>query len=62
MEILPIKTPILKAGDNLASVLMEHGDIRDGDIVVISSKAVATVEGAAINLSDVSVSTMPFTD
>ncbi len=56
MEILPIKTPILKAGDNLASVLMEHGDIRDGDIVVISSKAVATVEGAAINLSDVSVS------
>ena len=56
MHILPIKTPILKAGDNLATMLMEHADIRDGDIIAISSKAIATVEGAAINLAEISPS------
>lgn len=56
MYILPIKTPILKAGDNLASILLDHADIADGDIVVISSKAIATVEGAAIKLDSVDAS------
>ncbi|MDA0376513.1 MAG: coenzyme F420-0:L-glutamate ligase [bacterium] len=56
MYILPIKTPILKAGDNLASILLDHADIADGDILVISSKAVATVEGAAIKLDSVDAS------
>ena len=56
MELLPITTPVLKAGDDLASILMRAGDILDGDIVVVSSKAIATVEGAAIHLDDVTVS------
>ncbi|PIR53763.1 coenzyme F420-0:L-glutamate ligase [Candidatus Peregrinibacteria bacterium CG10_big_fil_rev_8_21_14_0_10_42_8] len=53
MEILPIITPLLKPGDDLAHILMERGGIAEGDIVVISSKAVATTEGAAIDLSSV---------
>lgn len=50
MLILPIQTPVLKKDDDLALILKDHRDIEDGDIVVISSKAVATVEGAVIDL------------
>ena len=55
MQLLPIKTPTLKAGDDLGLILKKSGKIHDGDIVVVSSKAVATAEGAAINLSAVDV-------
>ncbi len=53
MEILPIRTPILKTGDDLASVLTASDVLRDGDVLVVSSKAVATCEGAAIDLSKI---------
>lgn len=55
MELIPIQTPILKEGDDLASVLSESGLIQDGDILVISSKAVATAEGAAIEMETMEV-------
>lgn len=51
MLLLPIPTPILKPGDDLAKILHDAGMIEPGDIIVISSKAVATVEGAAVELS-----------
>jgi coenzyme F420-0:L-glutamate ligase/coenzyme F420-1:gamma-L-glutamate ligase len=51
MEILPIITPLLQEGDRLADILRERGGIAEGDIVVISSKAIATIEGSAIKLS-----------
>jgi coenzyme F420-0:L-glutamate ligase/coenzyme F420-1:gamma-L-glutamate ligase len=54
MQILPIATDLIKEGDDLASLLYE--DLQDGDIVVVSSKAVATVEGAAIELSSLEIS------
>ena len=50
MLLLPIPTPTLKSGDDLAKILHNSGMIEPGDIVVISSKAVATVEGAAVKL------------
>lgn len=50
MLILPIHCPILHAGDRLSSLLLRHGEIRANDLLVISSKAVATVEGTAIDL------------
>lgn len=50
MHIIPLPTRILKPGDDLAALLKEAGEIRDGDIVVVSSKAVATVEGAVVDL------------
>lgn len=52
MELLPISTPILTKDDTFAVVLRERADLHDGDIVVISSKAMATTEGAAIELRD----------
>jgi len=53
MHILPIHTPLIKAGDDVASILKQSMMMQDGDIVIVSSKAVATAEGAAIDLSTV---------
>ncbi len=50
MLILPIHTPLLRAGDDLAQILAASAALRDGDIVVLSSKAVATTDGAAVDL------------
>ena len=50
MLILPVHTPVLHAGDDLATILSAGIALQDGDIIVLSSKAVATTEGAAIDL------------
>lgn len=52
MEVLPIHTALLEEGDDLASILGDNADLQDGDILCISSKAVATVEGAAMLCDD----------
>lgn len=51
MEILPVSTRILCKGDDLAGLLADAASWEDGDIVAVSSKAVATVEGAVIDLN-----------
>ncbi len=66
MQLLPIRTPLLKPGDDIADMMVHgacpepcrraHHDIVTGDIVIISSKAVATVEGNEINLRALTVS------
>lgn len=56
MHVIPVQTSLLCTGDSLSAFLKNAADIRDGDILVISSKAIATVEGAAIHLLDVVVS------
>ena len=55
MQLLHIKTPIIKEGDDLASVIAAHADIEDQDIIVISSKVIARSEGAAIHLNAIDV-------
>ena len=54
MILLAIKTLLLKKGDNLPSFI--QGSIKDGDIVVVSSKAIATIEGAALDLARITPS------
>jgi len=51
MELIPITTPLLKTGDDLASILLENVELQDKDILVISSKAIATTEGSAVDLT-----------
>lgn len=51
MLFLPLPTRLLRSGDDLAAVLAERAALQPGDILVVSSKAVATLEGAAIDLS-----------
>ncbi len=53
MNILPLHTSIIKKGDDLASLLKAAAMIQPGDILVVSSKAVATAEGAAIDVSTI---------
>jgi len=72
MELIAIKTRKIVAGDDVASVLMRassspsigsgsaqhdtHSILLPNDILVISSKAVATAEGRIIDLSKSTVS------
>lgn len=50
MLCLPVKTRLIKSGDDLAPILQASASIAEGDVIVVSSKAVATAEGAAIDL------------
>lgn len=50
MQLIAIPTPLLKPGDDLVKILRDHALIQTNDILVISSKAIATVEGRAIDL------------
>ncbi len=51
MLILPITTPLLAANDDLVKILLKESEFQENDILVLSSKAIATIEGAAINLA-----------
>lgn len=48
VEIIPVPTPLLHPGDDLASILTKTGLIESNDIIAVSSKAVATTEGRCI--------------
>ena len=56
MHLIPIRTPVIRNGDDVAAILRSSADIQDGDIIVISSKAVATAEGDAVDLSSCTIS------
>jgi coenzyme F420-0:L-glutamate ligase/coenzyme F420-1:gamma-L-glutamate ligase len=58
LELFGIKTPLIKAGDDMGTVLIhsirDNGlTIQDGDIVVLAESAVATSEGRMVHLKDV---------
>lgn len=55
MELLPIHTPILKEDDDLAGLIADAG-VEEGDIVAVSSKAAAVIEGSVIDLNKLDVS------
>ncbi|MSR87420.1 hypothetical protein EXS70_04615 [Candidatus Peribacteria bacterium] len=56
MLLVPITTGRLTAGDDLAAMISGN-DVHAGDIVVVSSKAIATMEWASIDLRPLSPST-----
>ena len=51
MQIIPVQTDLLQAGSDLAAGILRSGLLGPNDILVISSKAVATSENAAIKLA-----------
>ncbi|GEM_PF-397984 len=55
MLFLPLTSPLLRSGDDLVACLRLRENVRPGDIVVLSSKAVATVEGATVDLATMRV-------
>jgi coenzyme F420-0:L-glutamate ligase len=58
MTLYPLHTKILVPGDDLTSIIIKEIEeqnvpLEDEDIIVITSKAVASVEGRIVKLSDV---------
>jgi coenzyme F420-0:L-glutamate ligase / coenzyme F420-1:gamma-L-glutamate ligase len=45
--------PELREGDDLAAMIAERAELRDGDVVVVAQKAVSKVEGRVVSLDDV---------
>jgi len=61
LEVLGIKTDLVKPGDDLMEILwrgMEKADLHleEGDVLVIAESAVATAEGGVVNLLNVTPS------
>lgn len=54
MEIIGLSLPIVKPGDDLASMIFKAsekiGGIRDGDVIIVSSKVVATAQNRLTDL------------
>jgi len=58
MELFAIKLPLIKENDDLLKVIIDNlkrtnNSLREGDIVVIAEKVVATSQGRVAKLSDI---------
>jgi len=61
MRVIALKTSLIKPKDDLVTILIraveDHGlKLKDGDILVIASKAVASADGRIVKMKTVSVS------
>lgn len=61
MRVFAVKTPLIKPGDDLASLFLRsiqrlNLELEDGDVLAFSSKAVATANNNLVRLKDVSPS------
>ena len=45
--------PELREGDDLAALIIERVDLRNGDIVVVAQKAISKIEGRVVRVDDV---------
>lgn len=51
IEVLPVTgLPEIAEGDDLASLISQHAEIRDGDVVVVAQKIVSKAEGRIIEI------------
>jgi coenzyme F420-0:L-glutamate ligase len=51
IEVLPVRgIRELRPGDDLAAAIVEHASLRDGDVLVVTSKIVSKVEGRLISV------------
>jgi len=51
VEVYPVKLPIVKPGDNLATLIAEAFNLENGDIVAICSTVVSKAEGRIVDLN-----------
>lgn len=53
LEVIPVKgLPLIKEGDNIAKLISERVEVKDGDVIVVCSTIVSKSEGRVKNLSD----------
>ena len=54
MEAFTVENvPLIKAGDDIASIICQNAEIRDNDIIIIASTIVAKAEGRMFRLDDI---------
>lgn len=58
MRLFPIKTDVIKPGDNIAAIILESIErqglrLEGGDIIAIASKVIAYTEGCIVKLSEI---------
>jgi len=54
LTISPVRgLPELLAGDDLASMIAERAQLKDGDVLVVAQKAISKVEGRIVRLDEV---------
>lgn len=58
MELFSIKLPLIKENDNLLDIIIKHiknkgESLKEGDVIVIAEKVIATSQGRVLALSDV---------
>ncbi|MHA2390862.1 MAG: coenzyme F420-0:L-glutamate ligase [Promethearchaeota archaeon] len=58
MELFSIKLPLIKENDNLLNIIIRYiknrgESLKEGDIIVIAEKVIATSQGRVVALSDV---------
>lgn len=56
MELIGLKLPIVREGDDLASMIVELANLKEGDIIVLAEKIVSKSEGRVLELEDISPS------
>ncbi len=52
VEVYPVKLPLIKPGDDLAKLIAESFELKDGDIIAICSTIVSKAEGRIAELKD----------
>jgi len=54
LTISPVRgLPELRAGDDLASMIVERAQLEDGDVLVVAQKAISKIEGRIVRLDEV---------
>jgi coenzyme F420-0:L-glutamate ligase/coenzyme F420-1:gamma-L-glutamate ligase len=54
LTISPVRgLPELRAGDDLASMIAERGQLEDGNVLVVAQKAISKIEGRIVRLDEV---------
>jgi coenzyme F420-0:L-glutamate ligase/coenzyme F420-1:gamma-L-glutamate ligase len=54
ISITPVEgLPEIREGDDLAALIAERAELRDGDVLVVAQKAVSKAEGRVVRLADV---------
>ena len=53
IEMFGTKLPLIKPGDDLAQLICNNSELRDGDIVVVTSKIVSKSEGRIVKLGEI---------
>jgi coenzyme F420-0:L-glutamate ligase / coenzyme F420-1:gamma-L-glutamate ligase len=57
IEIFPVEgLPEIREGDDLAAMIAERVDLRDGDVLVVAQKAVSKAEGRVVHLDTIEAS------